>query len=155
VAPAAGRVSRVRPVTAGDLPRVATIEQSCFSNPWSPEALAAELSRSWARMLVAEDDSLPEVPIVGFVNYWVVADEVHVLNVATDPTHRRRGHGRALVSAMVASARAERARTMLLEVRASNAAAIALYREFGFRDVGLRRGYYDDGEDAVLMTADC
>jgi ribosomal-protein-alanine N-acetyltransferase len=148
-------VTLVRPVTEADLARVAAIELACVSNPWSPEALAAELSLSWARMLIAVDDATPEAPVVGFVNYWLVADEVHVLNVATDPAHRRRGHGRALVTAMVAAARAERARTMLLEVRASNAAAIALYEEFGFREVGVRRGYYDDGEDAVLMTASC
>ena len=148
-------MTTVRAVTDGDLARVVAIEDACFANPWTHEALAAELARSWARMLVAEDETLAGAPVVAFVNYWVVADEVHVLNVATDPLHRRKGHARALVAAMVAAARAENARSLLLEVRAANAPAIALYREFGFREVGTRRGYYDDGEDATLMTATC
>lgn len=148
-------VTRVREATATDLDRLAEIEMTCFSTPWAREALAAELERSWARVLVAEDVSLVGAPVVvGFVNYWLVADEVHVLNVATDPAHRRRGHARALLERMFDDARARRCRRAMLEVRVSNRPAMALYERFGFRPVGVRQRYYDDGEDAVLMTAE-
>lgn len=147
-------MTRVREATPADLDRLAAIEDACFSNPWARDALAAELERSWARVLVAEDESLPGAPLVAFVNYWLVADEVHVLNVATDPRHRRRGHARALLEALMADARAGSARILQLEVRASNTAAIALYERFGFCAVGTRPRYYDDGEDALLMTAE-
>lgn len=147
-------MTRVRWVDARDLDRVSEIERLCFSNPWAREALAAELERSWARLLVAEDETLPGVPVVAFVNYWVVADEVHVLNVATDPVHRRRGHARALIARLMQEARAEGASAAQLEVRASNTAAITLYESFGFVVVGRRPRYYDDGEDALLMSAE-
>jgi len=87
------------------------------------------------------------------MNYWIVADEVHVLNVATDPAHRRKGYARALLVQLFESARTLRARVAMLEVRLSNAAAIALYESFGFTAVGLRPHYYDDGEAALLMSA--
>ena len=147
-------MTRVREVVREDVDRLAEIENACFTNPWARDALAAEIERSWARVLVAEDDALAGAPIVAFVNYWLVADEVHVLNVATDPTHRRKGHARALLERLVADARARKMRLAQLEVRASNEAARALYESFGFRVVGARERYYDDGEDAVLMTVE-
>lgn len=145
-------MTRVRSVVPADLDRVARIESDCFANPWAREALAAEIERTWARVLVAEDEALPGSPVVAFVNYWLVADEIHVLNVATDPEHRRKGHARALIEALLAAARAGGARTVLLEVRASNRPAIALYEAFGFAGTGTRERYYDDGEDALLMA---
>jgi ribosomal-protein-alanine N-acetyltransferase len=83
---------------------------------------------------------------------WLVADELHILNVATDPTYRRRGIGQALVERAIAFARERRVRLVLLEVRRSNLPAIRLYRSFGFCVLGIRRGYYgDNGEDAIEM----
>jgi ribosomal-protein-alanine N-acetyltransferase len=133
-----------------DLDRLVEIATRAFGHAWNRESLASEIERSWARVLAAEAD---DGTLVAFANLWVVADEVHVLNVATDPEHRRRGHARALVEAMISAAREVGARTMQLEVRSSNAAAIRLYESYGFRAVGRRERYYDDGEDAVLMDA--
>jgi len=112
-----------------------------------------ELERAWARIWVvrAEPDKEP----VGFALAWHAADEVHLLDLAVDPGARRRGVGTELVGAVLGYAREARARLVLLEVRASNAAAIALYQSAGFSENGVRRGYYsDNGEDAVEMCVE-
>ena len=105
--------------------------------------VAAEQRRAFARIWVGRLDPDHPAP-AGFVLVWAVADEVHVLNVATHPDRRRRGVGRALMSAIVERARSEKARLMLLEVRRSNSAAINLYRSQGFSAIGVRRAYYAD-----------
>src|SRR5581483_11365849 len=122
----------IRPMTEADLDRAAVLETVCFGTSDARMALAAELARSWAVLLVADE---PVSGVVAFVSCWRVADEVHVLNVATDPAHRRRGHARALVASVMARARSGGASLVLLEVRPSNTAAIALYTAFGFRVV--------------------
>ncbi|MES1177882.1 MAG: ribosomal protein S18-alanine N-acetyltransferase [Myxococcales bacterium] len=87
-----------------------------------------------------------------FLLAWSVADELHLLDMATHPEHRRRGYSRRLLSALVELARSAHKRLVLLEVRKSNAAAIALYESAGFSTTGVRRGYYSDtGEDALEM----
>ncbi|MBI5516099.1 MAG: ribosomal protein S18-alanine N-acetyltransferase [Deltaproteobacteria bacterium] len=141
---------RVRPVTLEDLDQVAALELESFSNPFARDALASELQRSWARVLGVD---APPHGIVAFVDLWLVADEVHVINVATAARHRRRGHARALLQAVLDMARVRRCASVLLEVRPSNRAAIALYERFGFAVIATRPRYYDDGEDALVMTA--
>jgi ribosomal-protein-alanine N-acetyltransferase len=82
-----------------------------------------------------------------------VRDEVHLLNLAVHPTRRRRGYGRRLMDHLLGFARAHRCHYLTLEVRRSNAAAIALYEEYGFRSVGVRPRYYQDSrEDALVMA---
>jgi ribosomal-protein-alanine N-acetyltransferase len=144
--------ARVRPATDDDLERIVQISARCFSHPWQREAFASDVERSWTRVHVTEATDVPGAPVVGFVHYWLVAGEVQVMNVATDPSYRRRGHARALVAAMMDEARRTNSESVLLEVRATNVSAIALYASFGFAQTGLRERYYDDGEDAVLMA---
>jgi ribosomal-protein-alanine N-acetyltransferase len=144
---------RVRPASDADVDRVVEIAARSFAHPWSRESFASDAARSWTRVLVAEDTDEAGAHIVGFAHYWLVAGEVQVMNVATDPAFRRRGYGRALVAAMMQHAREIAAQLVLLEVRAGNGAAIALYSAFGFEETGRRERYYDDGEDAVLMAA--
>jgi [ribosomal protein S18]-alanine N-acetyltransferase len=131
-----------------DLDQVVEIERLCFPSPWLRQAFADELARPWARL-----ELLRQGPrVVGFCNYWLVADEVHILNVAVHPEEQRRGHGARLLRHILDEAKRAKARVLSLEVRVSNAAARGLYRSFGFREVGLRPRYYaDNGEDAVLM----
>jgi [ribosomal protein S18]-alanine N-acetyltransferase len=112
-----------------------------------------ELERPWAKIWVVRLE--PEADPAGFALVWHAADEVHLLDLAVDPSARRRGAGRALVAQVLAYAREVRARLVLLEVRRSNDAAIALYRSAGFSENGVRRGYYsDNGEDAVEMCVE-
>jgi [ribosomal protein S18]-alanine N-acetyltransferase len=140
----------VRRCTEADLDLVEEIERLSFPAPWARAAFADELERPWAHLeLLCQG---PSGHIVGFCNYWVVADELHILNVAVRPEERRRGHARRLLGHMLEAGRQARVRVLSLEVRASNTAAVALYRRLGFRQVGLRPKYYaDNGEDALLM----
>jgi ribosomal-protein-alanine N-acetyltransferase len=92
---------------------------------------------------------------VGFVVYWLIHDELHVLNIATALEERRRGVARALMEEAARRARAAGAVLATLEVRRSNASALALYRDLGYRQVGIRPNYYvDEGEDAIVMVLD-
>ncbi|HTD26454.1 MAG TPA: ribosomal protein S18-alanine N-acetyltransferase, partial [Candidatus Elarobacter sp.] len=93
----------------------------------------------------------PRPQVIGYTCRWRVTDEVHLLNVAVHPERRGLGHGRALVAAVVAEAEAARGRVVYLEVRAGNVIARRLYRQLGFKDLGVRRGYYGPGQDAIVM----
>ncbi|HMK72998.1 MAG TPA: ribosomal protein S18-alanine N-acetyltransferase [Myxococcaceae bacterium] len=146
----------VRPMTAADLPRVLEIEQVAFKNPWSADLLRRELGHDWSTILVAEEPGLRgQMSLLGFVIFWVVHDELHVLNVATAPEHRGRGVARLVLQAALDHGRRRRCTLATLEVRRSNGAALGLYRDFGFRPVGIRPNYYvDEGEDAIVMVLD-
>ncbi len=107
-------------------------------------------SRPWARLWTAR--AAPGAPLVGFLISWHVADELHVLNIATVPAMRRRGIARALMEASLGYSSEAKIRIVLLEVRRSNRAAIKLYRGLAFTALGVRTGYYaDNGEDAIEM----
>ncbi|UQA62314.1 GNAT family N-acetyltransferase [Polyangium aurulentum] len=130
-----------------DAPAIEAIARESFEGPsFSP---LEELSRAWARVWIARAG---EGEPVGFLVAWHVADELHVLNVASASAARRRGIGSALVREAIAYAVESRVRLVLLEVRRSNTPAIRLYRKFAFHTSGLRAGYYADGEDAVEMA---
>ena len=137
---------RARP---GDLPALMAIETRAFAHPWSEDMLARELDHDWSTVLVAEG---PGGAPVGFAIFWTIQDEIHLLDVAVDPDHRRQGVATALLRGLVDGARARQAARVLLEVRRSNAGAQALYRGQGFAATGVRPRYYvPDREDAVLM----
>jgi ribosomal-protein-alanine N-acetyltransferase len=112
--------------------------------------VAAELERPWAVVWVAREGA--GTPVTAFLVAWAVADELHLIHIATRPDARRRGAGKALMAQMLDHAKRKKSRLLLLEVRRSNRAAIRLYRSFGFAAIGVRRGYYQDGEDAIEMT---
>jgi ribosomal-protein-alanine N-acetyltransferase len=136
--------------TATDLDAVMEIERLSFPTPWAREAFAGELSHSWARLEVLRQ--VPSGRVVAFCNYWLVTDELHILNIAVHPNERRHGHASYLLRHILSEAHRASFRVLSLEVRVSNRAAQALYRKFGFREVGRRPKYYaDTGEDALLM----
>ena len=150
LAPVAGpRAPRVRPAERADLAPIMEIERACFLTPWPAKSMADELDgRPWSRVAVAEVGDR----VAGFMVYWSVTPELHLLNLATLPELRRRGVARALVRHLCAAARRGGASEIVLEVRESNAPARALYRGFGFEPIGVRPGYYaDTREDAVVM----
>ena len=119
---------RFRRMVPGDLPRVVEIEKDGFRHPWSAELLERELSHAWSTVLLALEDRPRGEAIVGFVVYWLVHDELHVLNLATAREARRRGVGRALMEAATSAGRSRGANLATLEVRRSNTAALELYR---------------------------
>jgi len=131
---------------ADDLTAVESIEGP---TQMSEASLREELLRPWSRSWVAREEG---AGIVAFVVAWHVADELHILNIATRGDRRRRGMGRALMEAVLTYGRLWKVRHLLLEVRRSNRPAIALYRAFGFFAMGVRTRYYADDEDAVEMV---
>lgn len=138
-----------RPLAAADLDRVAAIERVTFPDAWSRDAFAHTLARPSAWGVALDDE---QGTLVGYGICAVAADEGEILNLAVDPASRRRGAGRRLLEAMVTWLEGHGVRDVFLEVRASNAAAIALYERSGFRRLGVRKGYYrGPTEDAVTM----
>ncbi|HSN90995.1 MAG TPA: ribosomal protein S18-alanine N-acetyltransferase [Anaeromyxobacteraceae bacterium] len=147
---------RFRPMREADLPRIVEIERGGFRHPWSEELIRRELDHAWSRVLLAVEEAADgSERILGFVVFWVVHDEIHVLNVATALEARRRGVARALMGQTVEEGRRRGARVATLEVRRSNVPARSLYRALGYREVGVRPNYYaDEGEDAIVMDLD-
>ena len=141
----------LRDMRRDDLAEVIEIERRSFAQPWSRGFFEKELSTPFARLMVAVDEVGPRAAIVGYTCRWRVTDEVHLLTVAVHPERRGLRHGRALVLAVIDEAIAARSRVVFLEVRAGNVIARRLYRQLGFRDLGVRRGYYGPGQDAIVM----
>ena len=139
---------RLRPASPGDAGAIAALERLAFSDPWSAESIRESIGIPWMFTQVAED---PAGAVVGYAFCREIAGEAELLNLAVDPARRRSGVGRALLAAALAWADGRGARETFLEVRASNASAIALYESAGFRAVGRRPDYYQrPTEDALL-----
>jgi ribosomal-protein-alanine N-acetyltransferase len=135
---------------AADVVAVTRLEALSNPHPWEHRQFSDELANPQARLWVMERDAA----VAGHLCTWVVLDEWHILNVATHPNHRRHGVARALLLEGATRAMTEGCLSALLEVRAGNDGALALYARLGFSRVGLRKGYYaPNREDAVLMTA--
>ena len=142
---------RIVPMTADHLDALEQLERTCFSRPWSRKMLAEELDNECAAFLVAEDAVTGDV--LGYAGLLVAADEGYITNVAVFPEQRRRGIAGQLLQVFLNFAEANRAAFLTLEVRPSNAAAIALYQGFDFQEAGRRKNYYDlPKEDALILT---
>jgi ribosomal-protein-alanine N-acetyltransferase len=141
-------VITILPMAEADLDDVLVIETASFPRPWTREHFIDELRSPYAFPLAARDGA---GRLLGFICLRVLLDEGHILDVAVQPELRGCGVGRLLVERGLAECRARGAALVGLEVRVSNAAAIALYGRFGFREAGRRPGYYENGEAALLM----
>ena len=127
---------------------IAELEKQCFSMPWDESSIASELQNPLSLWLVAMDDG----QLAGYIGSQSVLGESDMMNVAVFPAYRRRGIGRMLVLQLVEHLREKGNRSLTLEVRASNAGAIALYESMGFVQVGLRKTYYrNPREDAWIL----
>lgn len=141
---------RIVPMTADHLDEVAALERVCFPDPWSRNMLADELDNALAAFLAALDST---GAVVGYAGLQVVLDEGYILNIAVRPDCRRQQIASQLLEVFINFARGNRLSFLTLEVRASNAPAIALYERWGFEEAGRRRNYYEHPrEDAVIMT---
>ena len=127
---------------------VAELEKLCFSDPWSVNSVESELNNALSLWLVAMDGD----KLVGYIGSQTVLGEGDMMNLAVSPDYRRMGIGEGLVGALVSVLSAEGATRLALEVRASNAPAIALYEKLGFQLAGRRPNYYrNPKEDALIM----
>lgn len=142
---------KIVPMAPEHLDALAALERVCFSRPWSRQMLADELDNQCAAFLTALEPDSDRV--IGYAGLLVAADEGYITNVAVEPSRRRQGVAAQLLQVFDNFARANKLAFLTLEVRPSNEAAIALYRSFGFEEVGRRRNYYDlPKEDALILT---
>ena len=129
--------------------QIAALERECFSTPWSEAMLTEVLFDSQASFIVAESE---DGGVLGYAGLQVVLDEGYIDNIAVEPNARRHGVADELLDVFCRFGEANLA-FLTLEVRASNAPAIALYRKHGFEEAGRRKNYYTKPtEDAVIMT---
>jgi len=140
----------IRLAQASDLPAVIDLEGRSFTDPWSDESLRAELTCDDLRLpLICEFEG----HLCGYMMAWRVVDQIHILNLATEPAQRRRGIASLLLARAAQEARQWGIREFTLEVRRSNEPGLQFYRKHGFCEVGIRPGYYaDNGEDALVMS---
>jgi ribosomal-protein-alanine N-acetyltransferase len=137
-----------------DIEQVLAIEQTSFSMPWSRNLFLSEFrSPLVSTLFVSLSNATPKRIVTGYIVFWLVADEMHILNLAVAPEHRQRGIAKRLVLTGIKHVYAKGARRAFLEVRASNMLAQKLYSRLGFTGTSVRRNYYDSPvEDAVVMT---
>lgn len=137
------------PMDRGHVDQIAALERACFSTPWSETQLEDALYNDNACFIVAEDG---EGGVLGYAGLNTVLDEGYINNIAVEEAARKHGVASALLDVFVRFAAVNLA-FLTLEVRKSNAAAIALYEKHGFQMAGLRKGFYQrPREDAVIMT---
>ena len=136
----------IRIATSNDLADILSIEKKVFKHPWSKEQLSWELNFQPAAenyVMIAGGN------MIGYLFSYVVDDDVQILNIAIDIPFQHRGYGKQLLSYFLDQFNEDI--SIHLEVRKSNFPAINLYLEFGFHETGTRKGYYSDGEDAIIM----
>ena len=135
-------------MTEAHVSQIAELEKLCFSAPWSRNSVASELNNPLSLWLVATDGDT----VAGYIGSQSVMGEADMMNVAVHPDYRRKGIGKQLVEALVASLKDNGVYSLTLEVRASNEPAISLYDQLGFTQVGRRPNYYrDPREDALIL----
>lgn len=137
-----------------DLPDVLDIERLSSSHPLTEEMFFKELSLEIAHLYVVrhKNDADCRDRVIGYIDYWKIGPEIHIIIFAVHPDFRRQGAGSVLLQYLIDKAWREGGEEILLDVRVSNEAASSLYRKFGFVECGRRKNYYQDHpEDAILM----
>ena len=138
----------IRKMGRRDIDQVLEIESLCFPIPWSRDSFLSELRNPLAQYIVAQEGFF----LQGYAGVWMIFDEGHITNVAVHPRARGKRIGELLLTNTMAFVSAQGALSVTLEVRPSNDAALSLYCRMGFKQVGVRKGYYiDNGEDALIM----
>ena len=152
--PRPGPGLHARPMQVADLGRVMEIEAAIYPFPWTRGNFSDSLKAGYDAW-VFEDEAASGGGLLGYAIVMWIPDEVHLLNISVEAARQGRGLGRAMLEWLCADARERGARSMLLEVRPSNAVARQLYASSGFRPIGLRRGYYPaqagTREDALVL----
>ena len=136
----------IQAATEADLDAMLDMENLSFPSPSSRREMESELVNEVSRFFVARHDGV----ICGYIIFWLVLDEVHLISIAVHPEYRRRKIASKLFQFMLDCVKPG-PKSVYLEVRPSNEDALDFYRKMGFEETGLREKYYPDGEDAVLM----
>ena len=138
---------KIVPMNEGHVAQVAELEKVCFSDPWSENSVRSELSNPLSVWLVAEENGV----VRGYVGSQTVLDETDMMNIAVHPDFRRKGIAAALISELVGQLKERGSHILRLEVRESNAPAIALHESLGFAQLGLRKNYYRNPKENALI----
>lgn len=146
---------RIIPATADMLTDIMQLEETCFSAPWTRKMMEAELTGNQfahVRVAVGCEEGKTTESLIGYHCFWIVFEELRLMNLAVQPSMRRGGIGQSLALEAVRMGVELAASRAVLEVRASNKAAQGLYRKLGFVSISTRHQYYTNPiEDAVLM----
>lgn len=134
-------------LTAEHSAAVAAIEEICFSTPWSENAILHEVTNPISYWLVAVENG----QVLGYVGSQYSYGEADMMNLAVVPDFRKRGIGQLLVAELISHLDDLDVKSLTLEVRESNAAAVSLYEKMGFLQVGLRPNYYQKPREAALI----
>ncbi|MBI3555100.1 MAG: ribosomal protein S18-alanine N-acetyltransferase [Deltaproteobacteria bacterium] len=143
----------VRPATEDDLAAILDIERRCYPAPcvpWTADAFRGEIQKQFSHFLVLTDDETDSV-IAGYIVYWLLFDECHILNVAIHPDWRGQAFGTRLIRNAINDAVKKEVKRVFLEVRKSNAGAVALYQKLGFFVDHIKSAFYENGEDCYFM----
>lgn len=130
-----------------DIAQIAEIEKQCFSDPWSEQAFESSMNTPFFYGLLFEEGG----QVCAYACEMVIFEDAEILNIAVAPSFRRRGLGKELMLALENYAKNKGAERLLLEVREGNLAARGLYEKQGFLAFGVRKNYYKDGENAIVM----
>ena len=140
---------KIRPMSEADVVQVVAIEKNAHDPPWSEEHFLSELRNACSYSLVAYDEHRR---ILGYLVFWMIGTEIHLLNLTIHPEFQRCGIGKELMAFLIQFSNRHGAISIGLEVRRSNRAALGLYHAFGFREKAVRKTYYEvKGEDGILM----
>jgi len=136
-------------MTTEHIEEVVEMEKRCFSDSWTEAMFVNELENEKAYYYVLANGENGK--IAGYCGFWKILDEGHIMNVAVDIDCRGKHFSDILMDKMLSEAKKLDISAMTLEVRAGNSAAIGLYRKYGFEMAGIRKSYYEDGENAIVM----
>ena len=135
------------PMNKDHVAQIAALEKLCFGDPWSEGSIASELDNPLSLWLVAAQDGA----VCGYVGSQTVLDETDMMNIAVRPDCRRHGIAAALIDELIVRLKERGSHILRLEVRVSNAPAIALYDSLGFTQLGLRKNYYRNPKENALI----
>ncbi|MEA4826473.1 MAG: ribosomal protein S18-alanine N-acetyltransferase [Clostridium sp.] len=137
----------IYPMDESNVIDVLEINNICFNPPWSLESLKNELKNKFTRYIVVKKDDI----VIGYAGIWIIIDEAHITNIAVDPDFRGIGAGNVLIENIIDICKELEIPSITLEVRETNTVAKNLYKKYGFIEEGIRKNYYEDGTNAVLM----
>ena len=139
----------IRRMDTADIKNVVSIEKECFSLPWSEKSFEDSLKQSYSVFFVAECAG----STAGYVGAYHIGDECDITNVAVSTEHRRKGIGRKLLEEVEKYAMEHSVQSVMLEVRESNTPAIKLYEAMNYKNIGIRKNFYEKPtENAIIMV---
>lgn len=139
---------KIDKMTLSDLNKIADILNSEFDDFWNYNVFKSELENENSKYIIAKIDS----EIVGFAGIWIAIDEAHITNIVTKKSYRNKGIGKILLENIITLSNSLNLDSITLEVRESNIPAIKLYEKYNFKNLGIRKNYYENSENAIIMT---